>query len=107
MNQDKIKIYRFFGKIAQYSKAKEEFMEIVHAFIAFILSPTRDNLIHLVSELDDLTNVLEGMGAVEHGISENELHADKEYKIHRTTGLMSKCTGEDKVEQYNRLRRSL
>ena len=102
MNLDKIRIYKFFGKKRQYKKAEEEFKEVLCAYFAYKAHRSKDNLLEVVRELDDLLNVLEGISAVEWGMSEQELHADKEWKIHRTLGIMSKCK---KPGDYEKIRK--
>lgn len=100
-------IYEYFGRDAQHTHAGKEFVEIVDAYTRFKAYPSKYNLIHLVTELDDLTNVLEGIALVEHDIWPDELHEEKDYKLDRTLRIiiimkMTGMTYDEVREQFDK-----
>ena len=102
MDNLKIKIYQFFGKARQYAKLKEEVKEVLAAYFKYKAYRSKDNLLHLIEELNDALNVAEGIGLVEHGITENETRAEKHSKLHRTEKIMSECKTPEEYEEFRK-----
>lgn len=101
-----LKIRNFFGEDAQIDKAHEELDEIAEALENYCNDPSIENLTHLLHEIDDLKNVVEGMAAKK-GIILDEVASHKEGQLNRTIDIIDKIPRGtvDKVAEYNRLRR--
>jgi len=99
------KICRFFGEPAQILKAHEELDEIQEAFEDYLNNQNQETLKHVLNELGDLSNVLEGIYSANGGCLE-EIAADKEIKLNRTISIMKSIPDRCvcKIQEYDRLR---
>jgi len=69
-------------------------------------NPTKDNLVLLLLEVYDLSNVLEGIG-VQEGVNMVEMSAEKDMKVYRTINIIDKIPKDAKcnVKAYNEIRK--
>ena len=91
-----IKIHNRFGPQAQSIKLKEEFLEFLYEYNNFINNPDLDNITRLLEELQDFSNVLEGIAIVEYGLNMDEFKGYKRNKLVRTLKIIQKCIAEER-----------
>jgi len=103
-----LKIANFFGEAEQILKADEELDEIKEAFEDYCNNQNKDTLKHLLSEVNDLSNVLEGLYGQMGGCL-HEVSSEKELKLYRCIKIINQIDDntkqEDRVREYNRIRR--
>ena len=98
-----IKIHNRFGPEAQHSKLKEEFLELQHEYNNFMNNPDLNNITRLLEELQDFSNVLEGIAIVEYGLNIDEFKGYKRNKLVRTLKIIQKCIAEKR--EYDEVRK--
>ena len=91
-----IKIHNKFGPEAQRLKLKEEFLEFFYEYNNFFNAPNTDNITRLLEELQDFSNILEGIAIVEYGINMDEFRGYKRNKLVRTLKIIQKCIAEER-----------
>jgi len=106
-----IKIFKFFGFTIQLEKAWEEYDEVGDALRKFTRYPCKANIIAVLDELNDCTNVMEGIAKVEYGVNMDEIKANKKHKLVRTSVIIDKIdknlSYKDKIKEYDRLRKEV
>ena len=98
-----IKIHNRFGPQAQGVKLREEFHEFIDEYFNFEELPNSDNITRLLEELQDFSNVLEGIAIVEYGLNMDEFKGYKRNKLVRTLKIIQKCIAEER--EYDEVRK--
>ena len=110
-----IKIYNFFGFKTQLEKAWEEFEEVEDALCIYTLDESTANIVHLLEEISDLTNVISGIAKTRHGVNLEQIDSVREGKQVRTCKIIDKIvkfekengklSPEGRIRKYEELRR--
>ena len=91
-----IKIHNYFGKEKQRLKLTEEFYELVDECSLFRATPNLENITRLLEELQDFSNVIEGIAIVEYRLNMDEFKGYKQNKLVRTLKIIRKCIAEER-----------
>ena len=103
------KICEFFGPENQLEKAWEEFNEIGVAIYNYEQYTSTGNIVHLLEEINDLKNVVEGIAKSVHKVNLEDTETKKQDKIDRTNAIIDqidkKLSYNDMVKAYDEIRR--
>ena len=102
MNNKLMQIFAYFGESEQKLQIVKEFVEFKIAFKDWYKEPTKENLMELVDEMNDM-NIMISQFALDKGISCQEIESMKYNKVGRTLEIISKIESEGRT--YEEIRK--